>query len=230
MFNNISYNQMPWDCPISSYTEKKIFDQIECLIKKKLNQVTLCDFGAGNGRYLTMFAKKIPRANLWGVETDKNRICQLHKLGFNTLELDIISDNLQYFNDNFFDIVFCSNVLEHIPYKQYKNFLREIHRIIRKDGFFLVGMPNYPFKRIYDIYKAISNRKFFKYYLFDDPTHVNKMSIKSFSSDLNSYFDEINLKPSFGVLEKIVQLFFKEINHNNFISIFCDKYFGYAKR
>ena len=224
-------NKMPWDSAISLSTEKVIFDQMEMLTSKKLSQVTLLDFGAGNGRYLNMFSKKIPQKNLFGAETDKSRIQQLREFGFQIIELDPMADNLYMFEDNFFDFVFSSNVLEHIPYMQYKSYLKEIHRVLQKDGSFLVGMPNYPFKRIYDIYKStISNRKFFKYYLFDDPTHVNKISIKSFSADLGAFFDSINLKPSFGVLEKILKPFFKNINQDNFIARFCDKYFGYAKK
>lgn len=47
--------------------------------------------------------------------------------------------NLPYSNDSF-DIVFSSNVLEHV--KEVKNFQYEIKRVLKKDGFCLHALPS----------------------------------------------------------------------------------------
>jgi len=80
----------------------------------------------------------------------------------------------------------------------------------------------------YDMHKAVKNRSFFKYYLFDDPTHVNKLSIRKVSKDLSEFFKEVYLEPSYGFLGTTINKIVGEIDHRSPISVFSDKYFGYA--
>ena len=220
----------PWDCEISLDTEHHILLLINKLIKKPLNDLKILDFGAGNGRYLKMFAKGVPKKNLWGAEIEEYRIKQLQEVGINVIALNRNSGKLKDLKQNSFDIVFSSNVLEHIQHKIYLQYLAEIHRVLTPGGVFLVGMPNYPFKRIYDIYTAFTNHKFFKYYLLDDPSHINKMSLKQFCVDLGAFFKEINIRPSFGPFERITRKIGCDINQNSILSAFSNKYFGYAKK
>jgi len=95
-----------------------------------------------------MFAEKIPKMNLWGIETDPHRIEQLKEIGVNVLQIDPKVTTFIGIESNSFDFVFSSNVLEHIPYRQYLKYLGEINRVLVPGGAFLVGMPNYPFKRL----------------------------------------------------------------------------------
>ncbi len=223
--------EMPWDCLVGPSTEDFIFALLSRHINKSFDQIQLLDFGAGSGRYLDMFAKKIPLTNLWGAEVDHDRIRALKVSGYNSLQIMMDKASLSQFGDETFDIVFSSNVLEHIPYRQYKEYLNEINRILLPNGIFMVGMPNYPFKRFYDLVKAYSNNKFWKYYLFDDPTHINKISIKKFAHDLKCIFPEVHLRPSYAFLQGMVENYWADdLDHECLFSLFCDKYFGYAKK
>lgn len=46
------------------------------------------------------------------------------------------------FNDSCFDRVYCSHVLEHFSYPDLKALLREVHRVLRPSGKFLIAVPD----------------------------------------------------------------------------------------
>jgi SAM-dependent methyltransferase len=104
--------------------------------------------------------------------------------------------------------------------------LEEIHRILRPGGRFLVGTPNYPFKRIYDMWKALTTG-FFRYYFFDDPTHCNKLSILQLERDLAKQFVDIHLDPTHILFQKRFSLL-QRANVRRRLRIFGDKIFGYC--
>lgn len=45
------------------------------------------------------------------------------------------------YKNNFFDLVLCNEVIEHLPYSPIPA-LREIHRILKKDGHLMITTPN----------------------------------------------------------------------------------------
>lgn len=47
------------------------------------------------------------------------------------------------YKSNSFDVVFCSEVLEHLSDKQLKVGLKEVYRILKPDGYFLGTVPNH---------------------------------------------------------------------------------------
>lgn len=169
--------------------------------------VRLLDFGCGGGRYLKMFSQSIPKENLVGVEVLEERVNQVREQGFRAEKLDPDRAHLP-FPDASFDIVFSSNVIEHIPNPLYKEYLKEVNRVLVPGGRFVLGTPNYPIKRFYDMFTAMKkeNRRLFLYYLFDDPTHINRLSIYRLERDLEPYFTDINLFPSYLFFQRRIKL------------------------
>lgn len=163
----------------------------------------LLDFGCGAGRYMMGFADYIPVENLYGVDTDPDALAQATEAGLQCRQLDGNRPVLD-FEDNFFDVVFSSNVIEHIPRPLYLRYLAEIHRVLKPGGVFALGAPNYPIKRFYDVSTALRQRtrEERNYYLFDDPTHCNKVFVLQVERDLKRYFTDIRLMPSYLMLQK----------------------------
>mgnify|MGYP003393916039 FL=1 len=64
------------------------------------------------------------------------------------------------FADNEFDEILCQDILEHI---EYIPVLKDIHRILKTDGKFIVRVPHFTSKNNYT-----------------DPTHVKRFSIYTF--------------------------------------------------
>lgn len=208
----------PWQQPIGEETEKKIIQYMPCF-----DNVRLLDFGAGFGRYLNMFSKYIDKKNLFAAEVDDASYTQIIDQGYNCYKPEF-TNPLIPFEDNYFNYIFSSNVLEHIPYKYYLKYIEEFYRILKPQGILLFGAPNYPFKRFYDIRKAFLTKQY-KYYLLDDPTHCNKLSVLKYEKDFGRYFNKIYLEPTDLFLENRIDY----IKRNRYrFRFFCDKIFGYC--
>lgn len=152
------------------------------------------DFGCGGGRYLQVLSEAIPRENLVGLEADPERIDCVRELGFDCRQLDPALPQLP-FETGSLDLVFSSNVVEHIPRPLYLAYLAEIARVLKPGARFVVGTPNYPIKRLYDLVLAVTSEHT-RYYLWDDPTHCNRLSIRRLERDLRRHFDEVHLEPT----------------------------------
>lgn len=194
----------PWFVvPVAPATMKKVLDACHLNPDVINENVRVLDFGCGSGRYMMGFLPCISAENLFGVDADATAVTIAQEAGLQCLTLDPAVAKLD-FPDQYFDIVFSSNVIEHIPHKLYKIYLAEIHRVLKPGGLFAVGAPNYPIKRLYDIGKARRQKTWDDkmYYLFDDPTHCNRQSIFKVERDLAQYFVDINLMPSTIFFEK----------------------------
>ncbi|HQQ50715.1 MAG TPA: class I SAM-dependent methyltransferase, partial [Spirochaetota bacterium] len=141
-----------------------------------------------------MFSKYIDKKNIYAAEIDDDSLLVIKEQGYNCFKPELSKPVLPYNND-FFDYIFISNVMEHIPNKFYKEYLREFHRVLKPHGIILFGAPNYPFKRIYDIKKAFKSKQY-RYYLLDDPTHCNKLSILRYEKDFGAFFNEVRFEPT----------------------------------
>jgi ubiquinone/menaquinone biosynthesis C-methylase UbiE len=155
----------------------------------------MLDFGAGYGYYLDAWSKVIGIENVYGTELDPDAIRVLKEKGYNCFQVEKNKAILPY-NDNSFDLVFSRDVVEHVPRDIYLQYLKEINRVLKPCGKFIFSTPNYPIKRLYDYKRIITlkAKEHFKYYLFDDPTHINKMSIFMVEKDVKGFFSETVIK------------------------------------
>jgi SAM-dependent methyltransferase len=209
-----------WSNPISEVTERKIMD-----LMSPGDGAKLFDFGAGYGRYLKIFCKYFERENLYGAEIDEEAIEVLKKEGFQCYKPEYEIADVP-FGDDYFDYIFCSNVVEHIPRTYYLKYLKEFYRVLKRKGRLIIGTPNYPIKRLYDLKKAVET-KMYRYYLFDDPTHVNRLSIKQLGKDLGDLFPVVKLEPTYIFFENT----FSWVRENRQrLAIFGDKISGYCEK
>jgi SAM-dependent methyltransferase len=215
----------PWDRPIGTQTARKVLELSNLDASSNLDNVRVLDFGCGNGRYLEVFARCIAKEYLFGTEVSADRVAQVRARGFFCFQLDPEESHLP-FADESFDVVFSSNVMEHIPRELYLAYLPEIRRIMKTGGRFVVGVPNYPIKRLYDIWKAIkTDHK--RYYLFDDPDHCNKMSIFRLEGDLKRVFMKVHLEPTHIFFQEKLS-WLERSDVRQFLRIFGDKVSGYC--
>lgn len=202
--------RLVWEEPqeVSAGTEKNVVRLSDIGSQKDLSDFKVLDFGCGNGRYMDVFAKYIPKKNIFGAEVIEKRVKEVRAKGYSCIQLQAKEACLDFPNEEF-DLVFSSNVFEHIKRKLYLKYLVEIHRVLKLNGRLVVGIPNYPIKRLYDIKTAFKS-EFTRYYLFDDPTHCNKMSVLRLEKDLRKFFKDINLYPSYIFFERRIPLLKRE--------------------
>ena len=171
---------------------------------QKKNSIKILDYGCGDGKYFDFFVKYFNQENIYGAEVSKIRLKRAQERGF--VNLALIEKNKKLpFSDDFFDFVNMDQVLEHIDCREADFYLGELNRVLKKDGLIFVVVPNYPIKRLYDIYHsvkcAVKHGK--KRSMKDDPTHVCRYSFKSLEKALKRHFSIVDLLPTGGLPYKI---------------------------
>lgn len=126
------------------------------------------DFGAG----YCYFINNIHAKEKYAVDIEEVVLKYAHD------EVKAYVGNLQEvkFEDDYFDIVFSSNTLEHMTIEEILQTLREINRILKKNGTFIILSPN--FRYSYKVY-------------FDDYTHKSILTDRSLRDMLLSCGFEI---------------------------------------
>jgi len=119
IYRKISYNQ--W----AHYDKIAISYMSEC--KKIL------DVGCGTGKFISNSPSRIK-----GVDHNKDSVEACIKKGYDVVRAEVTK---LPFNDNSFDGVHCSHVIEHLqPEKAYK-LLSELVRVLKKDGILIIRTP-----------------------------------------------------------------------------------------
>lgn len=133
---------------VPEYHSKNIF--IKSLFLKRLkiairlvwsklgssNNLKVIDLGCGEGNFLKLIEENFKNIKTFGVDLEPN-VLALKK--FLRAEIKIIDIRNSGFPNNFFDIVFCLDVLEH--FKDLERPVREIKRILKPDGVLVVSLP-----------------------------------------------------------------------------------------
>ncbi|HEY5587880.1 MAG TPA: class I SAM-dependent methyltransferase [Candidatus Paceibacterota bacterium] len=92
------------------------------------------DIGCGNGNYTKIF--NINNNEVYGVDINDFRTDQF-KNDFKFLQYD---GSRLPFNDGYFEVIVSFDVIEHV--EDDENFVREIRRVLKKNGKLLIATPN----------------------------------------------------------------------------------------
>lgn len=155
--------------PIQKFLINNFYETLLKLVFK-LNIETILDAGCGEGFTLTRLKKEGVGKHLEGVDYSLNAI-SLGKKNYPSLSLkqgDIY--NLPY-SDNSFDLVICSEVLEHLKYPE--KALEEIVRVSKK--YCLLSVPNEPLFMISNFLRGKNLSRW-----GNDIEHINHWSKSSF--------------------------------------------------
>lgn len=157
---NILYNQLNIPSPSTEYawrkTKKLLQDEALRIITKLKKPINVCDVGCGNGSLLIRLAETTGnlglRVNYQGLEIsmpfveyarEAVKFKNLTNISF--CYFDVENDEIQ----KKFDIIICSEVLEHLDNPQ--KALKKIYKLLNNNGFLLLSTPNsknlikYPF-------------------------------------------------------------------------------------
>ena len=175
----------------------------------KYDQIKFLDYGCGDGRYFSYLTQKGFLAdNICGVEVSQKRIQRCKRLGWENACFVDFKQPIPY-PDDYFEVVNCVEVIEHIPFSDIDFYLGELSRVMKPNAFLILTTPNYPIKRIYDFVDAFLAGRWER--LHDDPTHVCRYSRKKLQKILSRYFSNI----SFSVYKE--GILYKRIKKDFFI-------------
>ena len=101
----------------------------------------LLDVGCGTGSLLLVAKKTYPDNEMVGIDVDPEVLeITSKKLKKNSLDVKLINTSAAKlpFNDSSFDIVVSTLIFHHLPTEIKLQALQEIHRVLKKDGRFLL--------------------------------------------------------------------------------------------
>jgi len=139
---------MPLEKIVPEYYSKNtlvknlFFKRLECAIQlafvklKSDNSLKAADFGCGDGTFLRLLEKKFPSLNTFGIDV-LPEVAEIKK--FLRAEIKIADLINSGFPDNFFDLVFCLDTLEH--FENLEPPVKEIRRVLKNDGLLILSMP-----------------------------------------------------------------------------------------
>lgn len=105
---------------------------------KNIKSKKILDIGFGTGDMLMRLAEK--GADCYGVETVDSAILMLKKISKYPLKLFKADARTLPFEDDYFDLVICSHVIEHIA--DDKAVLSEIRRVLKGSGIAVIMVPS----------------------------------------------------------------------------------------
>jgi SAM-dependent methyltransferase len=115
------------------------------IVKDALSQFwvpnDVCDVGCGNGVFSGTL-KRLTGCRLAGVDGSKYALEEANRSGFDDVRhIDDFSTDVLPFDSESFDFVINKDVLEHVLQPQH--LVREIARILRREGHVLIHVPNH---------------------------------------------------------------------------------------
>ena len=159
--------------------------KLACSLNLNKNSRVL-DAGCGNGFLMKELRKRITKPIFYGIDILEKSVNYARGLNPNSKFFVGNIENMP-FKDNFFDLVLCSEVIEHIcsPEKA----IKEIKRITKK--YAIVCVPYEPFFTIANLARLKYLRKFGNY-----PGHVQRFGKTKLNKLLKKYFQKVLISNS----------------------------------
>jgi len=116
------------------------FDKYLYPFLPKDRNINICDIGCGSGFFL-YYLKQKNYKNICGVDISSEQIKQCKSKGLQDVYLEDGIDFLKK-NKEKFDLIFCSNLLEHLSTEKLYLLLAQFYRSLKKNGQAFIAVPN----------------------------------------------------------------------------------------
>ena len=134
----------------------------------KTSNLKILDAGCGEGHLIDLLHKKNNTNTYHGIDITESALEQAKKrCPYSNLTVGNLEKT--QFQPNFFDIIICTEVLEHIY--NYQNIITELKRILKPQGTLIITFPN---EKLWTIARFLLGRRPIK-----EPEHVNSFTPKS---------------------------------------------------
>lgn len=114
----------------------------ECvrLIPPMDRKINILDIASARGYGSDILKKELPNGNVFGMEYKRDYVEKAHK---KYPEPNFLQGDARAipFADESMDLVTAFEIIEHLPRKDQQNFLKEIFRVLKKDGKAVVSIP-----------------------------------------------------------------------------------------
>jgi ubiquinone/menaquinone biosynthesis C-methylase UbiE len=139
-------------------------------ISKRLRGKRVLEIGCGTG-YLTQILKEEYKATkVTGIDISPKSIEKAEELYPNN-KFEVMRGEKLTFDDESFDVVISIQTIEHI--KNYSQHLKEVYRVLKDKGIYLIETPNKPYNVIWEILQG--NKDTYKFW---HPSLFTKFSLE----------------------------------------------------
>jgi len=128
-----------------SGTDSYYFAEMKVRLLKnteKDTSTTLLDVGCGDGATEFFFQQYFPHWKIDGIDVSSESIQVAQKRNLSNATFQVYNSFTFPFEDNSFDRVFIAGVLHHIAFKQHDKLIKEIYRVLKKNGKLLLYEHN----------------------------------------------------------------------------------------
>ena len=158
----------------------------------------MLDLGCGEGRHIFGAMEKFPNLQCIGLDPHIDSLSvALEGLDFlesiSNKKTNFLSGSAYSlpFSDNTFDLVVCSEVLEHLH--EYKDAIAEISRVMKPGGKFLASVPaEFPEKICWFLSKDYQNQPGGHLRIFNKRNLINEITANNFIYDTSERFHSIH--------------------------------------
>lgn len=115
----------------------------EYISPKSLKQCNVLDYGCGKGHIIGYFLRKgIQISGVDMSEEEVKIVDKKYKKNSNFKGVKLFDGEKLPFSDNEFDLITCTECIEHVLDMHMSTFLSELYRVQKKDGVILITTPN----------------------------------------------------------------------------------------
>jgi ubiquinone/menaquinone biosynthesis C-methylase UbiE len=118
----------------AQYKAEKLY---EWFPEYREKNITVLDFGCGDGLMTELVHKVFPQATLFGIDPSEKSI-EVAQRNFKTPHFFWFDGNKTDFTDQSMDLIFAAGVFHHIPFEQHAACIKEIMRILKPGGRFVL--------------------------------------------------------------------------------------------
>lgn len=142
-YDTILNNALPDALNIEStyFSEYKIKELLDFCKKNQLYPKRILNFGCGTGKSEEFFVQYFPDTKIYGYDISQESIKIAKKRKLKQVYFFTLSDKSELKND-FFDIIFVSNVFHHIDHRLHSDILQNLYKKLKKRGHFILFEHN----------------------------------------------------------------------------------------
>ncbi|HIP89996.1 MAG TPA: methyltransferase domain-containing protein [Candidatus Nanopusillus sp.] len=132
------FDYLGWGLEYYSYVSF-LLDRFKEL-SKEIDIKRVADVGCGDGKIALELARQHPHITFEGYDLSEQAILFAKAYSYNI-------ENLKFYNKDFkyskgsYDIILCIEVLEHIPDKDIKHFVKNLYSKLKENGLLIVSVP-----------------------------------------------------------------------------------------
>lgn len=173
------YDHSIWyDQPLTRLINAKKRLKVTARLAKK---GTIIDVGCGAGQQINLIKKKYPDSRCCGLDLSKFSLNNAIKNYGKSIQW--IQGNAEKIDgfDNFFDVVLCSEILEHV--ENPNKVIDEILRISKSNAQIIISIPNMSYvDNVKDFLRIFGLHKLFPKSFSSDEWHIRDMNMEIFKS------------------------------------------------